>query len=210
MKKIILIVPMLILAFQGTIIGQNLEEKVRSGVKQSRKPSSVRTTDPDGTTREMVFSGPNGAPMYGLPAPEVREEVQEQQPQRKPSSVRTTDSDGTEREMVFRGSNGAPMQGLPAPDRGTPLMAAASLGDLEEIGQLLDNGAEIDATDKSGRTALMFAAINGQTAAVDLLAKRGADVNAKDHNGDTPLMAAALYGHQETCDTLIDHGAALY
>lgn len=74
---------------------------------------------------------------------------------------------------------GAPVDGLPD-DSETPLMTAASYGDLEVARVLVEAGADLDARAAPdsggvpGGTALMHAAVFGMTSIVDLLAAAGA------------------------------------
>ena len=67
---------------------------------------------------------------------------------------------------------------------------AASLGDLERVKALLENGAEVNARDMDGLTVLHHAASDGRIDIVRLLIERGADVNAMDEEGRTPLYPA--------------------
>jgi uncharacterized protein len=73
---------------------------------------------------------------------------------------------------------GAPVDGLPE-DAETPLMTAASYGDLEVARVLTDAGANIDARARPdsggvpGGTALMHAAVFGMTEVLDLLVRAG-------------------------------------
>ena len=94
---------------------------------------------------------------------------------------------------------------LPNRDGTSPLMAAAGVqansidtrGDYttplvesnarETIEILLANGADIDQTDRIGRTALHGAAGWGWNEAVQALVENGADLNAEDAGGLTPL-----------------------
>src|SRR4051794_14991267 len=74
---------------------------------------------------------------------------------------------------------GAPVDGLPD-DTETPLMTAASYGDLEVARVLVEAGADLDARASDaaggvpGGTALMHAAVFGFTEIVDLLVDAGA------------------------------------
>lgn len=66
------------------------------------------------------------------------------------------------------------------------------------VTQLLEKGADIEATDnKYGQTALLFALENGQQAVVEQLLRNNANVNAKDKCGATPLLLAAEQGHED-------------
>ena len=67
------------------------------------------------------------------------------------------------------------------------IFAAAEVGDLESLNKLLaEEGADVNATNKSGYTALHLAVRKGQKEAVALLIEKGANVNAQ-RRGRTPL-----------------------
>ena len=67
------------------------------------------------------------------------------------------------------------------------IFAAAEVGDLEALAKLLAaEGADVNATNKSGYTALHLAVRKGQKDAVALLLEKGANVNAQ-RRGWTPL-----------------------
>jgi uncharacterized protein len=74
---------------------------------------------------------------------------------------------------------GAPVDGDPD-DRETPLITAASYGDVEVAAVLVEAGADLEAVAAPtaggvpGGTALLHAAVFGMTAVVDLLARAGA------------------------------------
>jgi len=75
---------------------------------------------------------------------------------------------------------------------------------------LIDNGADIKARDREGRTALMLAAKwesykLGKAEKVQFLIDNGADIEAKDNEGRTALMFA--YDDPEIAKLLIDNGA---
>jgi ankyrin repeat protein len=71
----------------------------------------------------------------------------------------------------------------------TPLMVAALEADPAAVQQLLDAGADANATNDAGATALMWAVPNADK--VQLLLAHGANPNAKSLDGRTPLMIAA-------------------
>lgn len=124
------------------------------------------------------------------------------------SAVTVADPEtGTEYRMTFRGANGTPVYGLPKPDTGTPLIQAARLGDLAEVRQLLDEGADINAADKAGKTALMHASEKGQSTSVVLLLDRGALFELEDNQGHTALDYANRNRHEDTADILRQYGA---
>jgi ankyrin repeat protein len=92
----------------------------------------------------------------------------------------------------------------------SPLMAAASSGDVETTQLLLDSGADVNAATVCNDTALIFASQEGHMEIVKLLLRRGADVNAQMSYGFTSLSWAALNGQLEVVKTLVDRGAHLY
>ena len=73
---------------------------------------------------------------------------------------------------------------------------------------LLDQGADVDATDEQhGNTALMLAANGGHIDILRLLLDAGADVHIKAKDGWTALVAAEMIGNLEAA-SLIKRGAA--
>ena len=73
-------------------------------------------------------------------------------------------------------------------------------GNLTKISQLLSKGADIDSTDKFGRTALWWGAFNGNLELVIFLIERKAKIDIPDKFGKKPLDIAlelALGGHRE-------------
>ena len=84
--------------------------------------------------------------------------------------------------------------------------AATQLGNIEAVKQHLDDGAEVNAKDGTGRTLLHWAAWVGHKEIAELLITAGADVNAKDGDDDTPLDEAVSEGEKEIADLLRKHG----
>jgi uncharacterized protein len=79
----------------------------------------------------------------------------------------------------------------------TPLMFAASAGNVNMIRFLVKRGAKVNHGAKEGRqTALLSAIYSGKPDAVQALVDLKADVNAKTKDGDTPLKAA-MKGDQD-------------
>ncbi len=94
----------------------------------------------------------------------------------------------------------------------TKLHHAALEGDATVARLLLDEGADVNATDRWGRTPLFIATfeeplVEDRLPTVRLLLDRGADVNARDESGSTPLHVAAAMGEVEVVDLLIERGA---
>ena len=63
---------------------------------------------------------------------------------------------------------------------------------------LVENGIDVNETNKDGETALMIAAINNEIEIVNLLIKYGADINAKDNDGISVLQYAAIGGTKDS------------
>lgn len=87
------------------------------------------------------------------------------------------------------------------------LSRASSKGDIATVKKLVNEGADVNATDSSGRTALIEAAWGGYNEVVSFLIEKGANVNACDNAGCTALMRAAEEGHEAVVKTLAKSGA---
>ena len=81
-------------------------------------------------------------------------------------------------------------------------------GNVAVVAQLLDDGADVEATDDSGTTPLSAAAASGQLEVTRLLLDRGAKVKKADgKSGAAALSEAAAHGHVEVARLLLDRGA---
>jgi ankyrin repeat protein len=89
------------------------------------------------------------------------------------------------------------------------LLEAAGKGDVNQAAALLNEGAQVNATNNSGRTSLYLAALGGHEAVARLLLEMGAAVNAADNSGSTPLHEAAGRGHEAVARLLLEMGAAV-
>lgn len=88
------------------------------------------------------------------------------------------------------------------------LLRAASWGDVVELEELLELGADPSfQTDNLGATPLMYAAIKGDQPMVEVLLQHGAELDARTSFGTTALMWAATNGHQEVVELLLVAGA---
>jgi len=87
-----------------------------------------------------------------------------------------------------------------------PLVSAAGIGlrnlRKEMVQLLLDNGADVNGTDKYKDTALIVASFWGRLDTVQLLLDRGAKVDLVNDEGETALSQAKKEGHQEIVDLL--------
>ncbi len=88
------------------------------------------------------------------------------------------------------------------------LLRAITRGSTESAAALLDQGADPDFRDDSGRTLLTIAAAEEYSAdRTLLLLGHGASVNLAASDGDTPLMVAADRYQPATVKALLDRGA---
>jgi tetratricopeptide (TPR) repeat protein len=88
----------------------------------------------------------------------------------------------------------------------TPLMMAATWSQ-GMVGPLLMRGAQVDQTDKKGRTALAGAIQGWNVEAIKQLASHGANLNWQNERGGTYLMMAALSAHPDSMRVLLELGA---
>ena len=86
----------------------------------------------------------------------------------------------------------------------TALMYGCTGANLELVGLLIENKAEVNLVDgEESWTPLMFAAAEGQSGVVSLLLAAGADPHAKDVDGEDAALFARSKGHLETA-TIIE------
>ncbi|KIW28006.1 uncharacterized protein PV07_07698 [Cladophialophora immunda] len=88
-------------------------------------------------------------------------------------------------------------------DGGTSLILAVEEGHEALVLLLLDNGADISATQAHGVTALHAAARSGHSRLAEMLISRGIDISTKDEMGKTALHHAARWGQAETAQILL-------
>ena len=85
------------------------------------------------------------------------------------------------------------------------LIEAVENGDLKQVRQLLDSGANANVEDYAAHTPLYHAAQKGHLEIARLLIEDGADI---DHeSGDSPLLWACYYGHTDMVKLLVENGA---
>lgn len=98
-------------------------------------------------------------------------------------------------------------------DKGnTPLIVAASIGDIPSVQNLMSYGADVNATNKNGDTALIYAArYNYPKVITELLRPYSLvaplDVDMKNSRGETALYWAAARGNEEAVVRLLAAGA---
>jgi ankyrin repeat protein len=94
--------------------------------------------------------------------------------------------------------------------KSSPLMAAASSGNVSILNLLIQAGADLEC--KGGPkdyTALMLAVTAKMPDAVQALLAAGSNVAALDKDGNTPLHLASIRGFHEIMEKLIKAGAAV-
>ncbi|WP_199710861.1 ankyrin repeat domain-containing protein [Noviherbaspirillum cavernae] len=89
------------------------------------------------------------------------------------------------------------------------LIQAAEQGDLPTVQGLLRAGRDIEARDRSGRTALLAATQHNHEAVAEALIKAGADVNAQDRQRDSAYLLAGARGYLGILRLTLAHGADL-
>ncbi|WP_264328358.1 ankyrin repeat domain-containing protein [Wolbachia endosymbiont (group A) of Andrena hattorfiana] len=97
----------------------------------------------------------------------------------------------------------------------TRLHSASLSGDLNEVIELVEHSANIDAKDKAGQTPLHHAIKSGNTEIAKYLIDQGANLNSQDiyYEGTdyscfkTPLHYAIKSGNMEIVEYLVEHGA---
>ncbi|MFP4012835.1 MAG: ankyrin repeat domain-containing protein [Chitinispirillaceae bacterium] len=87
------------------------------------------------------------------------------------------------------------------------LINACTKGLATEAKQAVNEGADINQQDSSGRTPLIEAAWSGSTEIVEFLLEKGANVDASDKSGFTALMRATEEGHVPVVSMLLLKGA---
>ncbi|HZU67798.1 MAG TPA: sigma-70 family RNA polymerase sigma factor [Ktedonobacteraceae bacterium] len=93
------------------------------------------------------------------------------------------------------------------PGGNTALHATAERGNVSIAELLIDYGADVNATTRSGLTPMYNAILGHHTGMVQLLLARGANVNATIANGLAPLHLAAMKGYSDIAALLPDNRA---
>jgi ankyrin repeat protein len=95
------------------------------------------------------------------------------------------------------------------PLRAGDMIAAASAGDAEAVGKLLELELPVDAVDGYGATALLHAAGRGYADVAALLLERGANPAHAAKDGSTALSAAVAARQWAVMDLLIGRGVEI-
>ena len=70
------------------------------------------------------------------------------------------------------------------------LLQASTIGDTATVQRLLQEGANVEASDHFGNSALLLAASSGQIEVAKLLLEKHAKIEAKDKDSETALLLA--------------------
>jgi ankyrin repeat protein len=95
----------------------------------------------------------------------------------------------------------------PAHDKGWSPLLEASIFLPVLMKTLVNQGANVNATDSGNNTALFWAACGNDQEILKLLLAKGANVNMKDSIDQTPLIHAASCGSLENVKILLASGA---
>ncbi|WP_397376672.1 ankyrin repeat domain-containing protein [Paenibacillus sp. p3-SID867] len=87
------------------------------------------------------------------------------------------------------------------------LIEFAEQGNTEQVRQLLQSGADINATDEQGRTAVMAATYHNHVGTVEALIQAGADINIRDHQRNNVFLYAGAEGMMEILRLAIEADA---
>lgn len=89
------------------------------------------------------------------------------------------------------------------------MFEAAESGDLAQLQQAIEAGADVNAEDENGAAPIGWAASEGHVEAVRALIAAGADIHWQAANGLTALNVAVAGGEREITRLLIEAGAAV-
>ncbi|WP_025784622.1 ankyrin repeat domain-containing protein [Sporosarcina sp. D27] len=87
------------------------------------------------------------------------------------------------------------------------LISAVAEGDTKTVLELLEGGADINATNNQGDTALMAATKKNNVDTVKVLIEQGADINIQNNNKDNVLLYAGAEGLLEIVKLAVQAGA---
>ena len=102
---------------------------------------------------------------------------------------------------------GSASTGTSAAPRDARLADAAEQRQLGLVDELLNSGADVNATQVDGMTALHWASYHDDLDTATLLVRSGADVSAKNRYGVTPISLAATNRNGSLVQVLLESGA---
>jgi len=89
----------------------------------------------------------------------------------------------------------------------TPLHEAVRSGNIEDVKNLVDQGADLESRDFWGKAPVHLAVQNDQIDVLKYLLDHGASINARGMRGDSPLQEAVENDSMELVSYLIENGA---
>ncbi|XP_071164984.1 uncharacterized protein [Mytilus edulis] len=90
----------------------------------------------------------------------------------------------------------------------TPVIISCQNGNAEQLKELLENGASVRTTDKTGKNALHYCADNLETQCAEMLLMREESlIHVQDEQGFTPLHMAVIGGNVPLLKLLVRKGA---
>ena len=94
------------------------------------------------------------------------------------------------------------------PQGTTTLHHASGSGDIDEVRELISEGADVNAKNANGNTPLYFVSYGeGNVGIAKLLIDAGAEVNARDNYGNIPLHIAIEFRKAGVVKVFIEAGA---
>jgi len=87
------------------------------------------------------------------------------------------------------------------------LLKLCETDDMDQLGQILDQGANVNAVDQDGYSALILSACFGNFKAMQLLLSYGANIDYVSNDGCTALVVAVQGGNAQIVRTLLRHKA---
>lgn len=107
-------------------------------------------------------------------------------------------------ELIMRGAD---VVKLAVNNNDTPIHFAAGFGYINVLGELLNQGVNVDSFDSHGDSPLLVAINASQVESIRFLLSHGADVNYTNGKCDTPLLAAIKLGSTEIVSLLLNNNA---
>ena len=162
-------------------------ERARKAAEERRKPAAMDAQSP----QNQAAQGNAGR---GLAAPQVNPP---ETGSKNPFAGRAPLSEGLQRPEASRTKE----------ELDRDLLCATGWSRRGDLGQLIKEGANVNARDGNGYTALIKAATDRRLEDAKLLVDAGADVDAGDENGHTALMESSSLGHTGLVVLLIKSSA---
>lgn len=89
----------------------------------------------------------------------------------------------------------------------TNLLEAIQKNQLQFVEEQLEKGANVNLTDKNGKSLLLIATYDNNIEMAKLLVSYKADVNQQDQMQDSPFLYAGAAGHLKLVQLYLSHGA---